>query len=358
MNDEIFMARALDLARSAAFTSPNPMVGCVVVRNGRILSEGFHAGSGTPHAEAVALEGVDATGATLYVTLEPCVHHGKTPPCAPLVAASGVERVVIAQPDPDPRVSGRGITLLEASGVAVTSGVLGDEAAALNAAYLHHRKTGRAMLTLKLATSLDGAVAAADGSSRWITSEETRRTVHERRSSADAVMVGVGTVLADDPALTARHLEGARNPLRIVVDSTGRTPLDARLLAEPGHVMIATTAKCPHETQLAYKQAGAEVVVLSEEREGHGVDVDPLLVMLGERDLLEVYCEGGPTLAASLLRAGTVDRLEIHYGPLLLGGEGLRLGELGIPTIEQAQRWKLVSVQRHQDDFVVKLERR
>lgn len=358
MNDEIFMARALDLARSVPFTSPNPMVGCVIARDGRIIGEGAHRGSGTPHAEAIALEGVDASGATLYVTLEPCTHHGRTPPCAPVVASSGVTRVVVAQTDPDVRVSGRGIALLREAGIGVEVGLLGDEAAALNAAYLHHRRTGRACLTLKLATSLDGAMAAADGSSRWITSDATRQKVHERRSQADAVMVGVGTVLADDPALTARHLEGARNPLRIVADASGRTPPTARLFSEPGDVLIATTERCPHETQLVFKQAGAEVVVLPPAPGGQGIDVDPLLELLGERGLLEVYCEGGPTLATSLLREGKVDRLEIHYGPLLVGGEGLRLGDLGVSTLASAQRWKPVASERCRDDLIVKLERR
>ncbi|MGH2754644.1 MAG: bifunctional diaminohydroxyphosphoribosylaminopyrimidine deaminase/5-amino-6-(5-phosphoribosylamino)uracil reductase RibD, partial [Actinomycetota bacterium] len=284
---ERFMARALELARGPAHTSPNPRVGAVVVRDGAIVAEGAHAGAGTPHAEVAALGGVDARGATLFVTLEPCTHHGRTPPCAPAVVRSGVDHVVVAMEDPDPRVSGAGIALLRGAGVAVTLGVMAAEAGRLNAPYVHHRATGRAYLTLKLALSADGRMAAPDGSSRWITGPESRRRVHARRLEADAVMVGAGTVLTDDPALDVREVAADRQPARIVVDSSGRTPTDRRVFASGAEVFIATTERSGHDTHTAWKEAGAEVLVLPERDEG--VDLGALLEILGARDLLEVY---------------------------------------------------------------------
>lgn len=352
VTDEISMARAVALARSVPFTGPNPRVGCVIVRDGKIVGQGAHAGAGHPHAEAVALEGVDATGATAFVTLEPCTHHGRTPPCAPLLIEAGVARVVIAMEDPDPRVAGRGVSALEAAGIEVTVGVLRDEVATMIAPYLHHRLTGRSFLTLKMATSLDGAMAAADGSSRWITSEATRKRVHERRAEVDAVMVGVGTVLADDPQLTVRHVPAERQPVRIIVDAQGRTPVGAKVLAVPGETIVAVGTSCSSERQIELKQAGAEVIVLPPGPGGRGVDVGTLMAMLGERGMLEVYCEGGPTLATGLLRANVVDRLELHLGPMLLG-EGARLGDLGVGSIAQAPRWEVRSVERIGSDAIL-----
>src|SRR5918992_4105882 len=239
-DDELFMGRALELARSWPHTSPNPRVGAIVVRSGAVVAEGRHEGAGTPHAEMRALDGVDAAGATLYVNLEPCDHHGRTPPCAPAIAAAGVARVVAAHEDPDPRVRGRGFAALARHGIEVTTGVLAAKAERTNAAYLHHARTGLPLISLKLASSLDGRLAARDGSARWITGPLTRARVHARRAEVDAVMVGAGTVLADDPQLTARGdavrspssalagpgasspgAIGERQPTRVVVDATG-----------------------------------------------------------------------------------------------------------------------------------------
>ena len=353
MNDEIFMARALELARSAAFTSPNPRVGAVVVRGGAVVGEGHHEGAGRPHAERVALEGLDAGQATMYVTLEPCSHHGRTAPCAPELVAAGLARVVVAMTDPDERVAGRGIAQVRAAGIEVTTGVLEAEARALNAPYLWHRTTGRPLVTVKLALTLDGRLGASDGSSQWITGPEARAAVHRRRARVDAVLVGAGTVLADDPSLTARDVGASRQPVRIVADSRGVVPPDAKALAGPGRAVVATTARCAHDTQTAYKESGAEVVVLEET--ASGIDLFALLDNLGRRGFLEVYCEGGASLAAALLRAGLVQRLELYYGALVTGG-GPGLHDLGVTTLGAASRWTLREAGRLGNDLFARLD--
>lgn len=349
------MARALDLARRPAFTSPNPRVGCVVVRAGEILGEGWHEGAGHPHAEPLALEGVDARGATLYSSLEPCVHHGRTPPCVPTIVAAGVRRVVAATADPDELVSGKGFAALTEAGIEVEVGVLAAEAESLNAAYLHHRRTGTSFVSLKLALSLDGALAAADGSSRWITGPAARARVHLRRQEADAVMVGAGTVAADDPALTVRDIPARRQPVRILVDGSGRTPASRRLFTttEGGPVVVATTERATDARRDEWASAGAEVLVLPPSSDG--VDLDRLLKELGARDVVEVLCEGGATLARSLLQRRIVQRLELHLGSLILGEPAIRLGNLGIRTMSDAARWALESVDEVDGDVLLAL---
>lgn len=354
--DERYMARALQLARATLFTSPNPRVGAVVVVDGEIVGEGAHRGRGTPHAEIVALADADSpAGATVYVTLEPCSHHGRTPPCAPALVRAGVRRVVVALVDPDPRVAGRGIAALREAGVDVTVGVGAREAARANAPYLHQRSTGRSYLSLKLAQSMDGRIAAPDGSSRWITGAAARRRVHERRAQVDAVMVGAGTVIADDPQLTARSAGAVRQPARVVVDAAGRVPPSARVFAAGARVLVATVEDCPHDAQLAWKEAGAEVLLLP--RAAEGVALPPLLERLGAEGFLEVVCEGGARLATSLLRDDLVDRVELHLGPVLLGGAGPALGDLGVDTMGAAPRWRTTRVERRGEDVVWELHR-
>ncbi|MFN2587096.1 MAG: bifunctional diaminohydroxyphosphoribosylaminopyrimidine deaminase/5-amino-6-(5-phosphoribosylamino)uracil reductase RibD [Actinomycetota bacterium] len=353
--DERYMQQALDLARRPSFTSPNPRVGAVVVRDGTVVGEGAHRGAGTPHAEAAALAGVDARGATLYVTLEPCTHRGRTPPCTPMLVAAGLARVVVALEDPDPRVSGSGLRALRSAGVDVTTGVLASEAEGLNRAYLHHRRTGRSFVSLKLALTLDGHMTAADGSSQWITGPEARALVHARRLECDAVLVGAGTVLADDPRLTVRDVPAARQPLRVVADAAGRVPATAALFAEPsGGALVATTAACPHDAQIAWKEAGAEVLVLPEA--AGGVDLGALVEALGGRGIVEILCEGGARLASSLVKARLADRLDLHYAPLLTGG-GVSIGDLGITTMAEALRYSMDDVTRAGDDLIVTLVR-
>ena len=346
------MQRALELASLPAFASPNPRVGAVVVRDGVVIGEGAHEGPGTRHAEAVALDGIDARGATVYVTLEPCNHHGRTPPCAPTLVDAGVARVVAAIEDPDARVAGSGFEVLRRAGVLVDVGVLRAEAERLNRAYVHHRRTGRSFVSLKLALTLDGRMTAADGSSQWITGPEARRIVHSRRLECDAVMVGAGTVVTDDPSLTVRDVPAPRQPLRVIVDSRGRVPRDAAALGEGS--VVATTASCPHEVQIAWKETGAEVLVLPET--GHGVDLEAVLDALGGRGIVEVLCEGGAALASSVVREGLAGRLELHYGPVLAGG-GATLDDLGVTSMPEALRFEVDDVQRAGDDVLLTLVR-
>ena len=352
---EHFMDRALELARRAPFTSPNPKVGCVLARGDKVIGEGHHRGAGHPHAESEALSAADsAAGATAYVTLEPCTHQGRTPPCAPALVTAGIARVVVAMLDPDERVSGGGVKMLSEAGVEVLTGVREQEARALNAPYIHHRVTGRPYLSLKLALSLDGRLAAADGTARWISGPSARRETHRRRHGADAVVVGSGTAVADDPALTVRDVPAVRQPARVLVDASGTTPPGARQFAR-GEVIVATTNKSPHEAQTAWKEAGAEVLVLP--HGSGGVDLDAMIVALGGRGWLELYVEGGPRLATSLLRANLVNRLDLHMGAVLLGRGGPDLGELGVSTIADAGRWRLLKAESAGDDALLSYER-
>lgn len=359
--DVTMMQRALELASSASHTSPNPKVGAVLVRDGSVVGEAAHQGPPYPHAEMAALEGIDAAGTTLYINLEPCSHHAALDgrprlPCCEAVAAAGVRRVVAAMQDPDPRVRGRGFGYLRSRGVEVEVGLLGAEAKELNAAFVHHRTTGRPLVTLKLALTLDGRIAAPDGTARWITGPETRRKVHKRRAVADAVMVGAGTVESDDPQLTARDVGAERQPLRVVVDSSGRTDPKAKVFSGAGEVLVATTDASSHEVHVAWKEVGAEVIVLDGSE--RGVDLGELVTALGERLVLDLYCEGGAGLATSLLADDLVDRLELHYAPKLAGKGGPDIGDLGVRSMSGAHLWRIRETARSGDDLLVTLARR
>ena len=350
-----WMERALALAEGGrGRVSPNPMVGAVLVRDGRVVGEGFHRAAGRAHAEAEALAaaGAAAAGSTCYVTLEPCAHHGRTPPCADALVAAGVARVVAAVQDPDPRVDGAGLARLRAAGVAVELGVGAEAAATQNAAYLTHRRLGRPRVTLKAAASLDGKVAAPDGSSQWITGPAARADAHRLRAEADAVMVGAGTALADDPRLTVR-LPGwaGRQPLRVLVDAAGRVGPGGHLFDTEAETLVATTPAAPAAAVDAWKAAGAEVAVcgmVAVRGGGHGVDLEDLARVLGERGVLELLVEGGPRLQASLWAAGLADRLVWYLAPLAIGGQaapGL-LGGDGAATLADARRLRLASADR------------
>ena len=354
-DDERFMTRALEIARGPSRTSPNPRVGAVIVRNGEVISEGAHQGAGTPHAEAIALEGIDAAGATVYVNLEPCAHHGRMPPCAPALVEAGVARVVAALEDPDDRVAGKGFELLRNAGIEVTTGVLESEARSLNRSYLHHRAAGRPLVTLKLAASLDGRFAAPDGTSKWITSEAARRRVHTRRAEVDAVLVGSGTAISDDPRLTARGGGEVQQPVRVICDSRGHVPASSNVFAG-GRSIVMTTLACPQEAMTAWKETGAEVVVVPQDADGR-CDLHAVIDDLAGRGWLEIYCEGGAGLATSLLRADLVDVLELNVGPVVLGGAGLGLGDLGIDTMAEASSWRKVELLDMGPDTVIVLER-
>lgn len=307
------MARALELAaRGDHRTSPNPMVGSVVLdAGGALAGEGYHERPGSPHGEAAALAaaGPRARGGTVYVTLEPCSFTGRTPPCADALVAAGVRRVVIAMEDPDARVRGRGIARLREAGIEVLVGPGADEALRVNEYYVHHRRTGRPFVTLKWGMSLDGRVATAAGESRWITGAEARRHVHQQRHRHDAILVGVNTVLADDPRLTTRLEEkpDARSPLRVILDRGLRTPPTAAALP----ALVFTSSDAPAEPRRALEAAGAEVLPL-------GTDPGAVLDELGRRGILSLLVEGGPQVHWSFAPLG--DRVLAYVAPVLLGG--------------------------------------
>jgi diaminohydroxyphosphoribosylaminopyrimidine deaminase/5-amino-6-(5-phosphoribosylamino)uracil reductase len=323
-DDARWMDRALALAaRGRGLTSPNPMVGAVVVADGQVVGEGHHAAAGGPHAEIIALReaGARARGATLYVTLEPCNHHGRTPPCAPAVVAAGVSRVVAAVRDPNPRVPGGGVETLRAAGVTVGLGTLEQAARDLNRAFFTAVSRLRPHVTLKAAMTLDGKIAAHDGTSRWITGPEARAEAHLLRSESDAVVVGIGTALADDPALDVRlGRPWPREPWRVVVDSRARLPLTARLIdaGRPERAMVAVTDAAPAERVAALEARG--VTVLACKSAGGRVDLGDLAARLHELEVIAALVEGGGDLAAGFLAADLVDRVAFFVAPSLLGG--------------------------------------
>ncbi len=317
------MAMALRLAEKArGRTSPNPMVGAVVVKNGRVIASGYHHRAGEPHAEALALAkaGKAARGATLYVTLEPCSHTNKrTPPCSPQVIASGVRRVVVAMIDPNPKVSGGGVRAIRRAGIEVVTGVLGAEARKLNESFIKHVTKKVPFVTLKIAQTLDGKIATSRGESKWITGKESRGEGHRLRDSNDAILVGINTVLADDPSLTAR-VPGGRDPVRIIVDSNLRFPQNARALMQRSSAgtIIATTENAPKVKIRQLESAGAEVLVVRSDK--GRVDLRELMRMLGKRGIMSVLIEGGAEVHASALKAGIVDKVILFVAPLLMTG--------------------------------------
>ncbi|HET7768669.1 MAG TPA: bifunctional diaminohydroxyphosphoribosylaminopyrimidine deaminase/5-amino-6-(5-phosphoribosylamino)uracil reductase RibD [Chloroflexota bacterium] len=349
--DAAAMARAVALGESGRRTSaPNPWVGCVLVRRGAVVGEGFHRAAGEPHAEALALRaaGERAQGATAYVTLEPCAHHGRTPPCADALVAAGIERVVVAVLDPDPRVAGRGVARLRAAGVSVEVGVGSDEVGRSLAPYLHQRRTGRPYCVLKAAVSLDGRTAAADGSSRWITGPAARGDAHALRAASQAVVVGAGTALADAPSLTVRDAPEPRDrqPLRVLLDTRGRVPASGPLFdTDLAPTLVVTTERADPQIVAAWRAAGAEVARVSPAAGGRGVDLSAALALLADRGVLQALVEGGATLHGALFAAALADRLVLYVGGCLLGERGRPLAVWpGPETIGAAPRWRLAGV--------------
>ena len=340
------MRLALSLGRRGlGRTWPNPSVGCVLVRAGRIVGRGVTAPGGRPHGEIVALAqaGAVARGATAYVTLEPCAHVGKSPPCADALVAAGVGRVVVALQDPDPRVSGRGFSRLRAAGIDVETGVLEKAARDDHAGFTSRVGLGRPMLSLKLATSFDGRIATGTGESRWITGASSRRLVHAERARHDAVMVGAGTARADDPMLDIREMGQVHQPVRVVLTRGLDLPLNGRLAAsarlQPFWILHGRGASA--ELIAAWKGLGARLFAVPEI--AGRLDVNQALQVLGAEGLTRVFCEGGGALAASLLRAGLVDRLVGFTAGLALGAEGrASLGEIGLQRLADAPRFSLV----------------
>ncbi len=360
--DLAHMRAALALARRGlGGTWPNPAVGCVIVRDGRVVGRGNTAPGGRPHAEVVALTmaGEAARGATAYVTLEPCSHHGQTPPCADALIAAGVARVVVAVGDPDPRVSGAGIAKLRAAGITVDEGVLREEAGALNDGFFKRVVLQRPLLTLKLASTLDGRIALETGVSQWITGPEARRATHALRGQHDAVMVGIGTVRADDPDLSCRLPGYASKPtVRIVVDSRLRLSLTSRLVvgASQTPTWVITCPDADADRRKAMQAAG--VVLIDAPRASVGVDIAAGMRALAERGLTRVMCEGGAQLAAAVLRADLVDRVAWFHAPAVMGGDGWpAAAAFGVTELSAMPRFRRIAMQTMGDDMLTEFVR-
>lgn len=328
------MGMALSLGRRGlGRVWPNPNVGCVIVRDGRVIGRGWTADGGRPHAETQALQGIDAAGATAYVTLEPCAHHGKTPPCVMALSAANVVRVVVATSDPDPRVNGAGIAMLRKMGIEVTTGVREAEAREDMAGFLLRISENRPFVTLKLASSFDGRIATATGESKWITGPQARRLVHAQRTLHDAVLVGAGTVRADDPSLTVRGLGAVRQPVRVV--ASGRLDIQANALLSTLKEAPLWLMHGPNVDAQRWRDEGAQ----TQECALIGRHIDPVDMMrcLAQRGLTRVYCEGGGSLAASLLGAGLVDEIVGFTAGKFIGAEGTpSLGAMGLERLADA----------------------
>ncbi|MQL53590.1 bifunctional diaminohydroxyphosphoribosylaminopyrimidine deaminase/5-amino-6-(5-phosphoribosylamino)uracil reductase RibD [Desulfofundulus thermobenzoicus] len=357
--DEYYMQMALDLAgRAMGRTSPNPMVGAVVVKDDQVVGRGYHARAGTPHAEIHALReaGAQARGATLYVTLEPCCHHGRTGPCTDAILAAGVGRVVAAMTDPNPLVSGRGLDILSRAGVEVKAGVLEDRARRLNEVFIKYITTRRPFVVAKAAMSLDGKIATRTGESRWITGPEARLQVHRLRDRYDAILVGINTVLRDNPSLTTRLPEGGgKDPVRVIVDSRARTPPCARVLTRESAAptIVAVTREAPVENLRRLENAGAQILVVP--GDGPRVDLAALMAELGRREITSVLIEGGGEIHASALYARIVDKVIWFIAPLIIGGREAPgpVGGMGPAGLDKAFKLSEVTVTRYGTDICV-----
>ena len=353
-----WMRQALDLAAQADYhASPNPMVGAVVVCDGTVVGVGYHQRAGEAHAEIEALRqaGLKARGADLYLTLEPCTHRGRTGPCVPEVIGAGVRRVIAAMPDPNPRVNGSGFQALRERGIAVEVGDGADEAASLNRFFIRWVTSGRPFVSLKYAMSLDGKIATAGGESRWITGPEARRFAHELRHQHDAVLVGVNTVVRDNPQLTVRDRAGGgepRQPLRVVLDTGLRTPEPAILVEDGGRTLIATTAAAPSEKRRIMEQRGVEVLEFPTAEDGR-VDAVAVLRELGRRQQISVLVEGGAAVHATMLRARVVDELYVFVAPVVLGRGVSAVADLAIDRLADAPRFASLTARALGPDILV-----
>lgn len=359
MDNSYYMRMALDLAASAmGRTSPNPMVGAVVVRDGRVVGRGFHARAGAPHAEVAALRqaGEGALGSTLYVTLEPCCHYGRTGPCTEAVIEAGVRRVVAAMADPNPLVAGKGLNRLKESGLEVDCGVMEEEARRLNEVFIKYITTGMPFVVMKAAISLDGKIATRTGDSQWITGPGAREHGHRLRDRYDAIMVGVNTVLADNPSLTTRLPGGGRDPVRLILDSRARTPPESRVInrSSPAPTIIVTAGRAPRERVRLLEEAGAEVIA-APDRDGERVDIQALMRILAGREITSVLIEGGGRVHASALECGAVDKVAWFIAPMLIGGSEAPgpLAGRGAGRLSEAVRLDRVGVSRMGNDIII-----
>ena len=354
MSGEIFMREALRIAKNAeGRTSPNPLVGAVIVRDGKIIAEGWHRKAGTSHAEVHALNmaGELAKNSTMYVTLEPCSHFGRTPPCANRIVESGVKKVFVAMKDPNPKVAGRGIEILKSAGIEVEVGILEDEARKLNEVFLKYITKKIPFVTAKFACSLDGKISTVGGESQWISCEESRKFSHHLRDINDAIMVGVRTILADNPSLTTRLVEG-KNPVRVIVDSLARTPIDSKIIRDGrAKTILAVTKNAPPEKISALKNFGVEII----ETDGEKVDLKFLMNELAEREITSILVEGGGTLHFSMLKENLVDKVFAFIAPKILGGNNAltAVEGAGFEKLSDVVRLKNFSAEKIGEDFLI-----
>lgn len=359
MNDGDYMRMALELAeRGRGWTAPNPMVGAVIVKDGAVIGSGWHERCGEAHAERNALADCAASpaGATMYVTLEPCCHHGRQPPCTDAILEAGIRRVVTGSGDPNPLVAGKGIQILRAHDVEVTEGVLREDCDRLNEVFFHYITTKRPYVVLKYAMTLDGKIAAYTGESQWITGEAARRHVHQQRHRYSAIMAGVGTVLADDPLLTCR-IPGGKNPVRILCDSRLSTPLTARVVQTAGEVPTILATCCTDEAKRRpYESAGCRVLTV-DAKDGH-VDLKQLMERLGAEGVDSILLEGGGTLHWSALESGIVQKVQAYIAPKLLGGRTAKtpIEGQGFPTPADGVRLVNSTITRLGEDFLIESE--
>ena len=359
MNDKDYMRLALQLAeRGLGWTSPNPAVGAVIVRDGTILGQGWHEAYGKPHAERNALASCtgDPTGGTMYVTLEPCCHYGKQPPCTDAIIAAGIRRVVIGSADPNPLVAGKGIAQLRAHGIEVTEHILKEECDSLNKVFFHYITTKRPFVTMKYAMTMDGKIAAYTGLSKWVTGEAARDHVQRQRHQNSGIMAGVGTILADDPMLTCR-MKGGKNPIRIVCDTHLRTPLRAKIILTAKEVPTILATCCADESRcVPYIQAGCRILCLNE-KDGH-VDLPQLMERLGAEQVDSILLEGGGTLNWAALESGIVRQVQAYIAPKLFGGKTAKtpVEGAGVPDPGLAFQLKNSRILRLGEDFLIESE--
>ncbi len=353
MNDKEYMDLAIKLARAAeGQTSPNPQVGAVVVKDGQIIGMGAHLKAGEPHAEvhAIRMAGEKANGATLYVTLEPCSHFGKTPPCSNLVIESGIRKVFVASVDPNPLVGGAGIKKMQDAGIEVDVGLLEEEATALNKVFFHYISTGLPYVTLKSASSLDGKIATVTGESKWITGEEARKDVHQFRHTHDAILVGVNTVIKDNPSLTTRLDTGGKNPIRVILDTTLRTPLEANIVNDQAaETIIVTGTEANPERVEKFLGFGVEVIKLETTK----IRIADMLKKLGDQGITSLYVEGGAEVHGSFLKEKAFQRVITYIAPKLLGGKSAptAYGGDGIARLEDTVPLGIIDVKQIGQDI-------
>ncbi len=342
--DEMYMERALALAaKGRGTTTPNPMVGAVIVKDGRIIGEGYHIRAGEGHAEVNAFKNAteDVTGATMYVTLEPCSHYGKTPPCADKIVEKKIGRVVVGALDPNPLVAGRGIGKIRNAGIPVITGILAEKSAALNEVFMKYIVTKRPFVVLKAAMSLDGKIATAEGESQWISSEASREEVHRLRHELTGIMAGIGTVLADDPMLNCR-IPGGKQPIRIIVDSHLQIPENSKLVssAKEYPLIVATVENSDAVKKERLEACGAQIVEVPADPDGH-VDLNILMERLGEMKIDSILLEGGGRLAEGALQAGIVDKVQFYIAPMLIGGENAKTPVEGRGISALSKAWHI-----------------